>query len=53
MVQNMRNLLEQGITPANIAHILHITVPTTNRHIYNIYKKLNVNSRAELMAKIK
>ena len=47
------NLLEQGITPANIAHILHITVPTTNRHIYNIYKKLNVNSRAELMAKIK
>ena len=47
------NLLEQGITPANIAHILHITVPTTNRHIYNIYKKVNVNSRAELMAKIK
>ena len=47
------NLLAQGITPANIAHILHITVPTTNRHIYNIYKKLNVNSRAELMAKIK
>ena len=30
------NLLEQGITPANIAHILHITVPTTNRHIYNL-----------------
>ena len=50
---NLVNLLEQGITPANIAHILHITVPTTNRHIYNIYKKVNVNSRAELMAKIK
>lgn len=47
------DLLEQGIAPANIAHILHITVSTTNRHIYNIYKKLNVGSRAELMAKIK
>ena len=46
------NLLRQGLTPANIAHILHITVPTTNRHISNIYKKLKVNSRGELMAKI-
>ena len=46
------NLLRQGLAPANIAHILHITVPTTNRHISNIYKKLKVNSRGELMAKI-
>ena len=30
------NLLEQGITPANIAHILHITVPTTNRQIAEV-----------------
>ena len=45
-------LLEQGLSPASIAHVLHITVPTTNRHIYNIYKKLNVGSRVELMAKL-
>ncbi len=46
------NLLRQGLAAANIAHILHITVPTTNRHISNIYKKLKVNSRGELLAKI-
>ncbi len=46
------NLLRQGLAPANIAHILHIAVPTANRHIANIYKKLKVNSRGELMAKI-
>lgn len=46
------NLLEQGLSPANIAHVLHITLPTTNRHIYNVYKKLNVSSRVELMAKL-
>jgi DNA-binding NarL/FixJ family response regulator len=46
------NLLRQGLAPANIAHILHITIPTTKRHISNIYKKLKVNSRGELMAKI-
>lgn len=47
------NLLLQGLSPANIAHILHIAVPTTNRHIYNIYKKLKVTSRAELMVKLR
>lgn len=46
------NLLRQGLSPAGISHILHIAVPTTNRHIYNIYKKLRVNSRGELMAKL-
>lgn len=46
------NLLEQGLVPASIAHVLHITLPTTNRHIYNIYKKFNVSSRVELMAKL-
>lgn len=46
------NLLRQGLSPASIAHILHITVSTTNRHIYNIYQKLKVNSRPELMAKL-
>ena len=46
------NLLAQGLSPDNMAHILHISVPTTNRHIYNIYHKLNVNSRYELMSKI-
>lgn len=45
-------LLRQGLSPASIAHVLHITVSTTNRHIYHIYKKLKVNSRGELMAKL-
>ena len=47
------NLLVQGLSPSNIAHVLHITVPTTNKHIYNIYKKCNVSSRMELMTKTK
>lgn len=46
------NLLRQGLSPASISHILHIAVPTTNRHIHNIYKKLKVCSRAELMVKL-
>lgn len=46
-------LLQQGLSPASISHVLHIAPSTTNRHISNIYKKINVNSRVELMIKIR
>lgn len=34
-------------TNAEIAQALHVTVGTVKRHVYNIYKKLGVSSRAE------
>ena len=43
------NLLCQGVTPANIAKTLHISTATANKHIANIYKKLQVSSRQELL----
>lgn len=46
-------LLHQGLSPASISHVLHIAPSTTNQHISNIYKKFNVNSRVELMIKIR
>ena len=46
------NLLCQGVSPANISKTLHITYSTANKHIANIYKKLQVSSRQELLVRL-
>ncbi|NLE73562.1 MAG: hypothetical protein GX604_02885 [Actinobacteria bacterium] len=46
------DLLCRGLSPANIGHILHITSSTTYRHIANIYKKLEVSSQRDLLARL-
>ena len=43
------NLLGQGVSPANISKKLCISRATTYRHIANIYKKMQVTNRQELM----
>ena len=43
------NLLCQGVSPANISKDLCISQSTTYRHIANIYEKMKVSSRQELM----
>lgn len=43
------NLLCQGVSPANISRTLYIAPKTTYQHISNIYKKLHVSSRQELL----
>lgn len=44
-------LLMKGYTYKEIAVCIFISVETLNSHIKNIYRKLNVHSRAELAAK--
>lgn len=39
----------EGVSPADIGKILHISRATTYRHIANIYKKLHVNNLQELL----
>jgi DNA-binding NarL/FixJ family response regulator len=41
------NLLSRGVSYAECADILHITANTIATHVKNIYRKLEVNSRAE------
>ena len=43
------DLLCKGISPTNISKLLYITQATTNKHISNIYKKLNVSNIQELL----
>jgi LuxR family transcriptional regulator, positive regulator of biofilm formation len=38
-----------GLSNKEIAHIAHISLHTAKAHIYNIYRKLDVSSRAEAM----
>ncbi len=38
------NLLCQGLTPETISKSLYIERSTANKHIYNIYKKMQVSS---------
>lgn len=45
-------LLCQGISPANISRILHISKATSYKHIAHIYEKMNVSSRQELLVKL-
>ena len=42
----------QGVKPVYIAQELHISLGTTNKHIANIYRKLGVNSKQELLVKL-
>ncbi|MGL1143176.1 helix-turn-helix transcriptional regulator [Vibrio parahaemolyticus] len=41
-----------GFTYKEIANVLGISVSTVNDHLKNIYNKLGVNSKAELISKI-
>lgn len=45
------HLLMQGLSYKEISSKIFISVETLNSHIKNIYRKLNVHSRAEIAAK--
>lgn len=45
------DLLARGYAYKQIADLLHISVPTVNHHIRNMYEKLHVHSRSEAVAK--
>lgn len=47
--REVTELLCEGVTPANIARDLRISVGTTNKHISHIYKKFDVDCRQELL----
>ena len=47
------NLLLNGTAPKEIAYNLKISSPTVNFHTTNLYRKLGIQSRAELFAKFK
>ena len=44
-------MLLKGMAPKEIAYILKISYPTVNFHRNNLYRKLGIQSRAELFAK--
>lgn len=46
------DLLCRGLSPASIGQVLRITSSTTYRHIANIYKKLEVSSQRDLLARL-
>ena len=41
------NLISEGYSNTRIANSLFVTVHTVKRHIYNIFKKINVNNRVQ------
>jgi DNA-binding CsgD family transcriptional regulator len=45
--------LLEGKAPKEIAYTLKISYPTVNFHTTNLYRKLEIHSRAELFAKFK
>jgi len=47
--KNIVALIEQGKTNKEIAIELSVSVSTVKTHINNIYKKLDINSREELL----
>ena len=47
------SFLEQGLSNKAIAEGMHLSIDTVKFHIKNIYLKLQVSSRAELIAKYK
>lgn len=47
------SLITGGLGNKQIALELHISSKTVGNHIYNIYRKLNINSRYELLALLK
>lgn len=46
------NLLIRGYTRAEAAKKLHLSYPTVNNHMQNIYYKFQVNSFEELKEKL-
>jgi len=46
-------MLLKGMAPKEIAHTIKISYSTVNFHISNLYRKLEIQSRAELFAKYK
>lgn len=42
----------ESMSNKDIAENLHISVSTANRHIYNIYKKMDVNNKMQLLKKL-
>lgn len=50
---DIANLLCQGLTPAHISQLLHISLPTANKHIAHIYKKMQVSSRQQLLVRMR
>ena len=46
-------LIAEGFGNKQIALELHISSKTVGNHIYNIYRKLNITSRYELLALLK
>lgn len=50
--KNTANLLKQGLTYKEISTVLGITTFTVNQICKNLYKKMNVRSRAELSYKL-
>lgn len=46
------DLLCRGLSPTSIGQVLQITSSTTYRHIANIYKKLDVSSQRDLLARL-
>ena len=49
--QNIQNLIVQGKTNKEIANELFISISTVKTHITNIYGKLKISSRQELLRK--
>lgn len=45
------NLIYKGHDNISISEILHISVNTVKKHIYNIFSKLEVNTRMQLISK--
>jgi ATP/maltotriose-dependent transcriptional regulator MalT len=45
------NLVAQGLSNREIAETLYITVGTAKTHTINIYRKLDVNSRTQAVAR--
>ncbi len=43
-------LIKQGYANVDISEEMMISISTVKKHIYNIYSKLNVNSRTQLLA---
>ena len=49
--QELLELLSRRLSNKEIAEKLYISTPTVKKHISNLYKKLDVNSRKEAIAK--
>ena len=47
------DLLTEGYSNREIAELLGVTVGTVKMHFFNIYKQLNVNSRAQALIAVK